>query len=278
MAELFRDVAQYYPVAAAYTAQGVDVTNNPEYQTRLEHVLDARVVHTIDPADLEYTGRLDGAPWIAALLNITGYGTTAGCSVSVYWNACVDGAYKKVSKTFAVASFVGRDAPAVGRQATQSYVVLSADVHAEDYSGLVFLLHPDCLFVEKRAPRINWYLRGPVTSKDVATSEPTALGEGFDKAIKIKDGNNTTVVYADGTLTLTAGEGLGTGVYTKPPYVDTEDEEYRDARCIALRSINGLHGDVSITGTGSVSVNTTGDADNLGIDIFPAPSVEDETA
>lgn len=271
MAELFRDIAQAYPIVGVYTQGGSNVSNNPDVWGLAEKFIDARIVLTMGPADLTYANKLGYSSIVSVYLS--GNSSSSNTAVAhVAWNKCVNGEMQVSHTAKEIPVFVGRDAPAMSRQSTQSYVLCSESAVFGEY---LWLLHPDCIFIEKMAPRIHWYLRGPVMSEDKATGDPIALGEEFDKDIKLADGNNTAVTGQDDTLTLSASEGAGLGVYAKPPYSDTEDEEYRDGRCIALRSINGLYNDVYITGSESVSVQVAGDSNNLGIDIYPVTASEE---
>lgn len=109
---------------------------------------------------------------------------------------------------------------------------------------------PDCFMFTETAPRISMVARTHLTTSDTATCSIKQLGS----TIKLQNGYNIAV-SGDGThIRWTAQEGGGIGripagsdVFdniTSMPYVQER----------GLRSINGLTGNVSITGYSTLSI------------------------
>lgn len=234
-------------------------------------VLDAHVQVILPAADLRTACRAPDSA-LPSLLRNQSLCRVMVRSITVQGQASfatvlVDTPLQAGSEARIIPVYIGRDSvPPVGEsflimedwpaQGDATLDVATQTVDNVEY-GIPVELHPDCLVLLQAAPTITLYTRTHIPSSEDSMDEASDIVSEpvIQSGVSLTDGHNTTVEDIDGTLVLTAADGLGLGVYTVPPY-DPAEPGYEGMAYKGLRTINGLQGTVSIEATGTFSVTT----------------------
>ena len=121
--------------------------------------------------------------------------------------------------------------------ATESYCLVD-DAFEAPTGELLYELHPDCIYFQQKAPKLI----------------------GYPAALRCSDGTNIEATAATTGVSLYGAPGVGTGTWkTSRP---------AGHNGIGINSINGIIGDVTILGTGSVKVQTDRTVDTMTITLM----------
>ena len=263
MSETFRDTPQWYPILPSGSW---DINYTPE----AADIIDARVCVLLDCFELGTQTCIEA--FITAVNNHE-------ATITVYWR---ENGGKAKHKELIVPVFTGKNAYGSLKDRASNYVLLSSAV---SFSGKKLRLHPDCLLLAQKPPKLDVWNRTKVYSDDGINGEPKAGPQYRQQrnCIDIDNGHNTQITYDEtsGTITIQGGAGLGLGIYTEPPYVSGGSWEaaYETRPHVGLRTINGITEDVTITTGASVSAlsaDEDGKKDNIFLTIEALKSNEDK--
>lgn len=168
--------------------------------------------------------------------------------------------------------------------------IIKADKEGlEPPSCALLRLHPDCIVLAQKPPKLDVWNRPTVFPNDGVDGKPQAGARYRQQrnCVELDTGNNARVDYDtdSGTITITGGEGLGKGKFKDLPYSDpghptTQIPDYKPHTAVGLRSINGITDDVNIEGLGTVSVlsaNEDGKGNNIFLTIEATTSNDKQT-
>lgn len=267
MSETFRDTPQWYPILPSGQW---DINNTPE----AADILDARVCILLDCFELGTQTCIE-----VFITGVTSNTTSKKATIAVYWRE--NGGEAK-HKELIVPVFIGKNAYGSLEDRASGYVLLSSAV---SFSGKKLRLHPDCLLLAQKPPKLDVWNRTKVYSDDGINGE-SKVGPQYRQqrnCIDLDNGHNTQITYDEtsGTIIMEGGAGLGLGIYTEPPYVSGGSWEaaYKTHPHVGLRTINGITESVTITTGASVSAlsaDEDGKKDNIYLTIEALKSNEDK--
>ena len=227
----------YYP----FTSPSEDAMQKAVQQL----VLDARLYVTL-PASFTEPPQI--GEWLTA--ELTGVETTATDANFTFTIEC-----QSLSQpiTIELSGVDYRDPVPAG-----SFVLINKDLLSAGMSlpisGLP--LHPSCLVIWQETPVIQLRTTTSMASDGSRATSVVSLTDGA----KFRSGYNVSAGVRNGTLYFRGYAGGGIGRYSLSPWSDISELYPKRAR--GLRSINGLYGDVVITGsrTAAVTVSAAPDA------------------
>ena len=191
--------------------------------------------------------------------------TTTEMTVNVVMNA-------NTIDTLTVPCYIGRDSrPNIG----QSYVILDEAVNDSTdplWEDAPLKIHPDCVLFRKARPKLYIHDRGAVSKTDNVNGVDGRVTPGDMPAysmstLSIENGHNIAVEYEDSAIRFTGGGGAGKGLYTIPPYSDLSTYELEPSH--GLRSINGISGNVQMSGVGDVLLTAAVEDKDITLTIAP---------
>lgn len=120
-----------------------------------------------------------------------------------------------------------------GVPATESYCLVDEDFEAPE-GDLVYELHPDCLYLQQAAPRLL----------------------GYPAQLSCTDGYNVEATASTSGVSFYGAPSVGLGLWMAPACPVGRSG-------VGLNTINGIIGDITITGYGKLRVNTEKENDKL---------------
>jgi hypothetical protein len=123
---------------------------------------------------------------------------------------------------------------------SESYLLVTKDL--DIMTNLYYEIHPDCLFIMQKAPVISVGIREGAISMDTAYTE---YKHTYTDTIYLEDGYNVNVSGTDNSIDISAGKGLGKGVFRKDP-LNPDKPIAINAVARGLRSINGINNNVEL--------------------------------
>lgn len=205
----------------------------------LANIADARIVYVLPAADRP-AAACNGTDLLVTMtsvsgtsatfsISIPGYGVLASASVPVYAD--------------------------MGSVATDSFVV----VHSLPGSVCLLqepaVLNPGCVMLYQAAPKLYFQNR-PSFHRDPDESDSSSGFLQVPADAVFAGGHNVSTVADSNGITLASGAVMGLGPYVDElPFADTEGKAIVYGQ--GARSVNGLTGDITVTGSGtSIGVAT----------------------